>query len=248
MKRIKSILKKIGVSLFYVTAVLLIISGIVFSIWADSFVEKWGTYEAEGKKATTTIQERVDPLEVEIRAIMNTPEFKQRAREEAETIYWKGVIEQAGERLEELDGGGFWPDAMKETALREFLGEHNPSLVAYSREIMELPRWQEVLAIAVHETQLCKVGVGRQNNCGGIKRGDGGFKVYTTAFDGLEDISVLLQKPRYRDLTIAEMNSIYCVHEEGPTGVGPCPNWTENVEKYKQELALLTQRAIMNGM
>jgi len=184
------------------------------------------TYE---NNATTT-PERLDPLTEEIETIMNEESFKQRAREEAETIYWERTFKEATEKLEELDAKGFFPDAKKEQALREFFGEHNPALVSFSDEIVKLPRWQEAVAIAAQETQLCTTGVGRQNNCGGIKRPDGTFKAYRTAFEGIEDIAYLLQKPRYVNLSIAEMNGIYCVDEE--RGSGECPDWTENIETH----------------
>ena len=184
------------------------------------------TYE---NNATTTL-ERLDPLNEEIENIMDEESFKQRAREEAETIYWERTMKEATERLEQLDAKGFFPDAKKEQALREFFGEHNPALVSYAGQIVKLPRWQEAVAIAAQETQLCTVGVGRQNNCGGIKRPDGTFKAYRSAFEGIEDIAYLLQKPRYVNLTIAEMNGIYCVDEE--RGSGECPDWTENIESH----------------
>lgn len=48
------------------------------------------------------------------------------------------------------------------------------------------------------------------------------------------DVSYLLMKPRYRDLTIEEMNGIYCVNEAA--GGGKCPNWTETITQLQKEI------------
>lgn len=117
--------------------------------------------------------------------------------------------------------------------LRSYLKSNNAaSLMPYAAEIVKLPRWQEALAIASHETAFCTTGVGRsRNNCGGITGGKDGFKRYANKFDGLADISVLLNKPAYRNKTIAQMNGTYCVNNGGP-----CPNWTEKINGELAEL------------
>lgn len=114
-------------------------------------------------------------------------------------------------------------------------------MAEHARDIVELYRWQDVVAIAWKETQFCTTGVGAsRNNCGGIKswRTDRTFKVYDNVYDSLWDISYLLNKPRYKGLTIAEMNGTYCVNEAA--GGGKCPNWSEVINSIKSELALAT--------
>lgn len=112
-----------------------------------------------------------------------------------------------------------------------------PELAAYAAEIMELPRWKEALAITAKETTFCRYGVGAsRNNCGGIRSfiEGRGFKIYETKFDSVWDVSYLLQKPRYINRSIADMNGIYCVDEAA--GGGPCPNWTETIEAFIAEI------------
>lgn len=117
-----------------------------------------------------------------------------------------------------------------------------PELAAYAAEIMELPRWKEALAITAKETTFCRYGVGAsRNNCGAIRSSiEGrGFKIYETKFDSVWDVSYLLQKPRYINRSIAEMNGIYCVNEAA--GGGKCPNWTETIEAMIAEIELAIQ-------
>lgn len=132
------------------------------------------------------------------------------------------------------------PDA---EALRAYLiskGGHE--MAEHAEEILELYRWQDVVAIAWKETNFCTAGVGAsRNNCGGIKswRTDRTFKHYDTVYDSLWDIAYLLQKPRFKGDTIDELNGVYCVDEAN--GGGKCPNWTEVVTKVRNEVASIVQ-------
>lgn len=117
-------------------------------------------------------------------------------------------------------------------------------LAKYAKEIMELPRWQEVLAITGKETSFCQAGVGKsQNNCGGIMspREDRLFKIYNTTFDSVVDIAYLLQKPRYKGKSLEEMNGVYCVDEARADN--KCDLWTEHIDHYIEEIG----RALSTG-
>lgn len=177
----------------------------------------------------------------EITDIMERDDFKQNAVDEAWRIYYTEAVIEAEKKLEELDGRGFSSPREKVEALQSYLIKKGASELAnHAEEIMQLPRWQEALAIAGHETQFCQTGRGAsQNNCGGIKRSDGSFKTYASKLDAIDDISFLLMKPMYKDKSLASINGTYCVYEEGPTGTGPCPHWTENVTKYLGEIKRL---------
>lgn len=201
--------------------------------------------ETEQHTLTPDVIESNEPeIPVEITDIMEREDFKQDAIDEAFRIYYTESVIEAQKKLEELDGRGFSSPREKVESLQSYLIEKGaPQLASRAEEIMQLPRWHEALAIAGHETQFCNTGRGAsQNNCGGIKRIDGTFKTYANKFDAIDDISYLLMKPRYRDLTIAQMNGTYCVYEEGPTGLGECPHWTENIERYVKEIKLLAIR------
>lgn len=175
---------------------------------------------------TETLSEK----EYRIQSIMQTEEFKQRAREEAERIYYQELIEQAEEALKALEESGFQPDAVKTTALVEYLSARGAvALVPYASQIAELPRWAEVVAIASKETSLCAYGVGKsKNNCGAIKNGSGEFKTYASKMDSIRDIASLLQTPRYKDKTLAQMNGVYCVDETESDR--KCRGWDDHIE------------------
>ena len=111
--------------------------------------------------------------------------------------------------------------------LRQYLEKENAlTMIQYLDEIVELPRYIEVVAIIGHETSFCTKGVGdSRNNCGAIMNTKGEFKRYASKLDAIEDLAILLQNDRYINKSIAEMNGVYCQHEGGE-----CPNWTENIE------------------
>lgn len=189
--------------------------------------------EPEVIYATTT-----DPYVEYLKEIENRPEFKEWVDLQKEEIYWTEQATQAEQKLEELRKRKLENEQVRADQVANYLAKRNPGLVPYAREISQLPRYMDVLAIAYQETKLCTVGVGEpgRNNCGGIKshRGDRTFKVYDTALDALEDISYLLHKPHLVGKTIEEMNGIYCVDEVA--GSGACPEWTENI---KSEVAVI---------
>ena len=120
-------------------------------------------------------------------------------------------------------------------ALRAYLVQSGAKeLSTYSEAILALPRWEDAIAISAKETSYCTKGVGNsKNNCGAIRRASGPFRIYENKFDGIEAVSALLER-RYAGQSFAEMNGVYCVHEEA--GGGKCPGWTETIESVKRAL------------
>lgn len=132
------------------------------------------------------------------------------------------------------------PSAEAEALRKYLISKGGDELAVYAEEIVKLDRWQDAVAIAWKETHFCTRGVGAsKNNCGGIKSSIEGrtFKHYENVYDSVWDINYLLNKPRFKDKSIAELNGIYCVNEAA--GGGACPNWTEVITGVKAELAQL---------
>lgn len=179
-----------------------------------------------------------DPFTEYLKEIEERPEFSDWVEIKKEQIYWEELRQQADYKLEELQKRELDNEQVRVDKVQAYLEKRNPALVQYARQIAELPRYLDVLAIAYQETKLCTVGVGEpgKNNCGGIKshRADRTFKVYDTPMDALEDISYLLHEPHMVGKTIEEMNGIYCVDEVA--GYGGCPEWAQNI---KSELAVI---------
>lgn len=162
-------------------------------------------------------------------------EFQARAKAEARAEVIQDQYKQYKDdwtKIQNATTTSFSIEKQKASSLKSFLSAVNPNLVAYADEIVQLPRWIETVAIAGQETEYCKTGVARSNNnCGGVKNSKGGFKSYTSPVDSLRDISKVINSPAYKDKTISEMNGTYCVYEEGPTGSGPCPHWSTNINR-----------------
>ena len=164
-----------------------------------------------------------------IESIKNRPEFSDRMNKEAEKIYYNEMKETIENKLKELEG----ETASKEKQaliLKDHLAKYNPALVEYAETIVEFPRWIEAIGIIGMETEYCTAGVGTsKNNCGGIINSQTGkFKHYESQINSIEDIAILLAKPSYQNLSIAEMNGLYCQDEtrEGRK----CEGWTERIE------------------
>lgn len=185
-------------------------------------------------------------IELKIRDIMREPGMQQRFYEEATIEYWQRQVQKGREKLRELNGKGFSSEEKQAEALKEYLeskGAHE--MAVHAREIVELYRWADVVAIVSKETNFCQAGVGSsRNNCGAIKNGETlEFKHYSNIYDSLWDVAYLLQKPHFKGKSLADMNGTYCVWEE--MGGGECPGWTEHVEKTADELSELALNAMI---
>jgi len=206
------------------------------AIWAAVVeAEKRGWVHFGPIEVTQPEPELVDTEEQWKSDMRSSTEFQDKVEAELDILWYEHLQREAERGLQEKSEQGFSGETISHA--RTFIERYNPELAAYAHEIVKLPRWRETVAIAAHETKLCTIGVGSsKNNCGGIKRG-GGFAYYDNAFDGLVAISTLISGPRYGGLTISEMNGTYCVYEEGPTGTGPCPNWTQTITRNLVALA-----------
>lgn len=172
--------------------------------------------------------------------IEQRPEFKEWVELQKRSLYWREVRDKADYELEQIEKEKLENEEIRAAKVEAYLNKRNPALAQYAREIAQLPRYLDVLAIAYQETKLCTVGVGEpgKNNCGGIKshRADRTFKVYDNPLDSLEDISYLLHEPHLVGKTIDEMNGTYCVDEAN--GGGVCPEWAQNI---KSEIAVILE-------
>jgi len=215
-------------SILMTAAIAALVAGILY-ISTNREIQTYRSTET----ATTTVEDVTSKeREQAIEDIIQEQSFQNDIRAEAEKRYYRNQLEEAQDALIELEEQGFTGERVSQA--KDFIQTHNPALTAYARDIVELPRYKETLAIAAVETELCTTGVGSsRNNCGGIK-GSNGFRHYTNAYEGIEAISTLIsEKPLYKDRTLAEINGIYCVDE---VNGGPCPNWTRQVY---HKLALL---------
>lgn len=167
--------------------------------------------------------------------IKQSPRFQRYVDEQAELRYYESLKQEAEEGLKEIHGTPENSKASAAAALRAFLAGKNPELAAQADYIVTLPRWVEAVAIMHKETTYCTRGVGEsRNNCGGIKNLAGEFKYYASKIDGLEDISILLQKPRYKNLTIEAMNGIYC--QDAARAGNRCEAWDTDIMRIVDEL------------
>lgn len=154
-----------------------------------------------------------------------------------------GTVSGAGVPVEAL-GGSTGPIENRVTpakaafAYNTYMDTHNPTLKRCAAAVVSHPRWVEAVSILKIETQTCKVGYGLapSNNCGNVMSSKTGrkWKMYASPCDSIEDVAILLSKPRYATKTIAEANGIYC-QDNG----GPCEGWTESTMKEVEEIRKL---------
>lgn len=218
-----------------ILVVLVLIGGVAGIAYANNFVNKSLEYKADPNASTTQAVIVPDATEKEVSKIMDEDEFKQKIHDEAMREFYKREADEIERQKEvnkqhllDLQNRGFNAPAH----LQSYLRAKGSSLAGHAEDITRLPRWVEALAIAGHETQFCKTGVGAtQNNCGGIKGSKGGFARYSSSFEGLKAISDwLVAHPK----EVTEYNGFYCVNEK--VGSGECPNWSEHIEQFINEI------------
>lgn len=174
------------------------------------------------------IRQRVDEIK-------QSPRFQRFIDEEAERRAYEEQKADAEAKLRKIKGTPEHDQAKASDVLRAYLAGKNPALAKHADYIVALPRWVEAVAIISKETSYCRTGVGNsRNNCGGIKNVAGEFKTYASALDSIEDITILLQKPRYKSLTIQAMNGIYCQDEDQPGK--RCVGWDTDIMRVVDEL------------
>lgn len=168
----------------------------------------------------------------DIQKIINSSSFQKKIHAQAEQIYYEQVKKNAETQLINLQDSGF--TGKKVSMITNFLKKKNPNLIRDAGAIAKLPRWAEVLAITGAETSFCKSGVGvKLNNCGAIKNREGHFKSYPTKLSSMEDLSNLLKRKTYKNLSISQMNGLYCVDEKTK---GKCPNWSTRVYMFIDQI------------
>lgn len=213
-----------------------IISVIIFCFIYVSFKNKDKTLEMPIEETDSTTEEGLSIEDVvEIKRIVESPEFQEKMFEEAQKIYWEEQKRESDEKLLELQDAGFTGE--KVSMLKTFFQKHNSDLAYYASDIVKLPRWVEVVGIIGTETTFCKHGVGQsRNNCGAIKDSrTGDFKVYSSKLDAVKDVSNLLQNDLYKDKTIDEMNGIYCSDLSRTNS--KCEGWEEQIKQFISDIS-----------
>lgn len=194
------------------------------------------THSAFATERTVTIIPDKDAVKkARIQEIKESPRFQQYVNEQAELRYYESVRDEAGAALREIEGTEEKKSADAASMLRAYLAPRNKALAGRAEEIVKLPRWREVVGIIGKETSFCTKGVGAsRKNCGAIKNAAGEFKRYASEMDAVEDIAILLGKPRYAGRTIQEINGTYCVDETQPGN--RCPGWDVQILAIASEL------------
>lgn len=121
--------------------------------------------------------------------------------------------------------------------LQNYLQEHNSPLAEYSSEIVRQPNWEKALAVSYVESNM---GIHcYDNNCSGIgvKPGHPSWRKYPTKLDWFKDLSLLLEKPLYKDRfnTFEKMRGVYV--QPGSA------NWVYGAKKIYAELMILEKDA-----
>ena|SRR3990167_1686597 len=121
--------------------------------------------------------------------------------------------------------------------LTAYLEKHNATLAKDAHKITTLPQWQRALAISFVESNFCEKA--KNNNCGslGVAPGHKLWRRYPTKFDGLADLSRLLEKPMYKERlnTCQKMKGVYVVPGSS--------RWVNGCNKISNDLVTLTREA-----
>ncbi len=121
--------------------------------------------------------------------------------------------------------------------VRGYLVAKNSPLAEYAEEIVKQPQWQRALAITFVESNYCSTAA--NNNCGSLGVGPShpAWRKYGTPIDGFKDISLLLEKPIYKErfTNCKSMRGVYVV----PGSF----RWIAGCESASNELITLTNQA-----
>ena len=121
--------------------------------------------------------------------------------------------------------------------LKNYLENLGSPLAQYSEDIVQLPQWQRALAISWVESNM---GIHcYNNNCSGIggAPGDRTWRKYPTQLDWFKDMTLLLEKPLYKEklITFKQMRGVY---------VKPgSANWVYGAQNKFDELTELTEQS-----
>lgn len=161
--------------------------------------------------------------------------------EETAVIESSQAVEDAVEEVtvapsHDLAPEAYWTGEEAKDRFVRAVSSRNPKLAECADQMVQHPRWVEALAIAGQETTWGTNIKSNVNNIGNIQSGrkDRRWKAYANICNGLEDIAILIENDRYRDMTIDQMNGTYCVDEV--VGYGPCPHWGINIMNFVNEI------------
>lgn len=195
----------------------------------------WIERHANGTTATSTPEVRYDEAykrDWKAKRAQDA-DFKQTVDDELEKQYYSTLKEEVDAKLRELEDKGFKGEQV--SVLKDYLRATNPELVTYADEIVDLPRWIDVVGIIGQETTFCTKGVGSsKNNCGAIKGRDGEFIAYANEYEGIKAVAMLLEKPVYKGKSLATINGTYCQDESKPGR--KCDGWHQNVDHIASTL------------
>ncbi len=121
--------------------------------------------------------------------------------------------------------------------LQSYLEKNNSPLAPYAAQIVQMPRWDDALAISFVESNMCVHQI--NYNCSGMggAPGDPTWHKYSNYMDWFKDMTNLLNEPLYAQkyTTFAQMRGVYVQ----PGSI----QWVHGAEKVKSDLVALQQQA-----
>jgi hypothetical protein len=118
--------------------------------------------------------------------------------------------------------------------VQTYLEQYDSPLAPYAREIVTLPQWQRALAITYQESKFCKHA--KNYNCGsiGVKPGHKLWRQYNNAYEGLRDVSALMERPIYKErfTNCKAMMGVYVVPGSA--------NWLNSCNKHSNAFVQMT--------
>lgn len=122
-------------------------------------------------------------------------------------------------------------------AVQKYLEAKKSPLAPYASEIVLLPNWEQALGITYVESNFCAKAA--NFNCGsvGVKPGHSAWKKFETPLDGFRAVSVLLEKPLYKN----KYNT--CKKKMGVYVVPGSNSWLRGCEKVETDMKAITTQA-----
>lgn len=122
-------------------------------------------------------------------------------------------------------------------AVQKYLETRKSPLAPYASEIILLPNWEQALGITYVESNFCAKAA--NFNCGsvGVKPGHTAWKKFETPLDGFRAVSLLLEKPLYKN----KYNT--CKKKMGVYVVPGSANWLRGCEKVETDMKAITAQA-----
>lgn len=125
--------------------------------------------------------------------------------------------------------------------LRKYLESKKSPLAGATETLLETEHWKLSIGISFAESTFCRFKPASNYNCWGV---GGSSNMWNFGSDIRQAVikfeSFLNSNPRgkkYADMTLSEMNGIYCQNEN--YAGRKCPNWEQNVQGIINELTNL---------